>query len=517
MSLDDPALAQLENLILDTFRVHENQVPIYVDVGGNLNRIASGQHQVIFGRRGSGKSCLLIHYKHSVAPGLQTLAIYLNADEIKLLRFPDILIRTLVTLFDGFPDASRRRWLGLRPRTAVQAEIDRLRKLLDEPEHADVTEEASHSRSGELGVEGPTAAGAVRATQAHAAATTTTRRFGQAKIDFLERHLQDFKKLIRESLEGSGYTHATFLIDDLYLIRRSDQPDFIDYLHRLLRGTKCYLKIGTIRHRTTLLRQDGHPIGVELSQDVEGLNLDRTLEDVPAAQSYLSSILDEMAKTVGIGDVVSTYLNPDAALALTIASGGVPRDFLNIFVEALRLAREHEAGGRWITPRDIYKGAARHSYRTKISNLRTEAGPEGSSQLELLFQDLLTFCLHEKGKTAFLISQAEAGAFSYEHELLQQLMDFKLIHAVEADTSAASGREGRFEAYTLDAASFMHPRRRNIEIVEFWKFDDQRRPLGLRESPTYPLSRARAFLRSGAIPELDRIITTDIEAPAAVD
>ena len=69
-------------------------------------------------------------------------------------------------------------------------------------------------------------------------------------------------------------------------------------------------------------------------------------------------------------------------------------------------------------------------------------------------------------------------------------MDFKLIHVVELDTSAASGRPGRYEAYTLDFSLFMEPRRRNIEIVEFWKIDENRRRTGIREAPIYPLARA---------------------------
>lgn len=69
-------------------------------------------------------------------------------------------------------------------------------------------------------------------------------------------------------------------------------------------------------------------------------------------------------------------------------------------------------------------------------------------------------------------------------------MDFKLIHLVEPSTSAASGRPGRYEAYTLDFALFMEPRKRNIEIVSFWETDDQRRRVKLREAPIYDLARA---------------------------
>ena len=60
--LEDPRVGQLRSLISESFRIRRNHKPIYVDIGSNLGRVRSKQHQVIFGRRGSGKSCLVIHF-----------------------------------------------------------------------------------------------------------------------------------------------------------------------------------------------------------------------------------------------------------------------------------------------------------------------------------------------------------------------------------------------------------------------------------------------------------------------
>jgi hypothetical protein len=166
----------------------------------------------------------------------------------------------------------------------------------------------------------------------------------------------------------------------------------------------------------------------------------------------------------------------------------VPRDYLTIFVEAVANATA-TGKTKWLTPATVYKGAGRVSYRTKLKNLRSDAGAD-ASPLERVFQDVFVFCLKEKKKTAFLVSQHDVAKHSDMHELILQLMDFKLIHIIESDTSAASGRSGRFEAYTLDFALFMEPRLRGLEHVEFWKVDDQRRRKGVREAPTYELSRA---------------------------
>jgi hypothetical protein len=224
-------------------------------------------------------------------------------------------------------------------------------------------------------------------------------------------------------------------------------------------------------------------------------------------------MLDSMAAKVGLNDFCETHFSDDGLLALTLASGGVPRDFLNIFVEAVSAARD--TGAKRLTPKPIYKGAGRVSYRTKLVNLRSDVGTEATG-LEMLFTDLTTYCLKEKRKTAFLVAQEDAAKYKDEHELIQQLMDFKLVHVIEPDTSAASGRPGRYEAYTLDFALFMEPRLRNIEHAEFWKIDDQRRRRGLREAPVYSLERARGVLAGRATRTVEEAIS-GIQADAGFE
>jgi hypothetical protein len=193
----------------------------------------------------------------------------------------------------------------------------------------------------------------------------------------------------------------------------------------------------------------------------------------------------------------------------------VPRDFLNKFVDAIDLSIRSGKSDR-LTPTFIYKAASLHSYRSKLANIQEEAGYDAQA-LGKAFSDLVAFWLKEKRKTAFLVGIEDARLHPDEHELLQQLMDFKLIHVISQNTSAASGREGRYVAYTLDFSIFMEPRRRGIEIVEFWKVDDQRRPIGVRESPDYPLARAAAAVAGTAVEEVEAIVESiEADAEAAV-
>ncbi len=129
----------------------------------------------------------------------------------------------------------------------------------------------------------------------------------------------------------------------------------------------------------------------------------------------------------------------------------------------------------------------------------------------------MQFCLKEKRKTRFLVSQDEAQRHAREHDMIQQLMDFKLVHVVEPDTSAASGRDGRFEAYALDFSLFMEPRRRSIEIVEFWRRGEDSHRLGVRELPVYSLERAGRVFDDTAHPARPEDVLKEAEHEAETD
>jgi hypothetical protein len=487
--LNDDKVKKLVNLIKDSFRIRPNHNPKYIDVDGHLERLGSKQHQIVFGRRGSGKSCLLVHYKNKVGKDQKILSIYVSTDDIKRLGYPDVLIRFLLQIMESIP-TSKQKWRKIFfKETAVQKHIHDLRKLLNQAETRKVQQE--EKKETKVG-----ASGAYKGVGANADRLNSIgilSEFEENKLDELERHLTDYKSAIEFEINKCKLDACFILIDDFYLVKRGRQPDVLDYLHRLVRGTEYYLKVATIRHRTDLIRYEEQTIGVELTQDVEEINLDRTLEDLSSPSEYLGRILNFLAKDIGLDNARETLFNHNAFEKLVIASGGVPRDFLTIFVNAIDNAKS-SGKSEHLTPTNIWKAASSFSYRSKLKALRDDVSTE-STKIESVFRDIMMFCIQEKKRTCFLISQEEAQAEPSIHEIILQLMDFKLIHVIEADTSAASGRNGRFEAYTLDFSLFMEPRKRGIVIVEFWNFDEGGRRIGVRESPTYHLERAKEALQ----------------------
>jgi hypothetical protein len=499
-ALDNPKLKKLEALIRRSFRVRDNRTPVYVDVAEHLERVALDQHQVVFGRRGSGKSCLLIYFRRAVARKRNIHTIYILGDTIKTLDYPDVLIRLLLAIFEGLPSRRAwRRWLRRRDRESDKI-IAELRELLMLPSESKLRVTTAENQSSSSGVQaalkqGPAQLGA-SATDSAGASREEVRESDEQKIRTVDARLTDYKRAIQTEINDAKCDYAVFIIDDFYLIKTGHQPDVIDYLHRLLRDTDLYLKVGTVRHRTHLLRTAPLHVGVQENQDVDGFSLDQTLEDIDQTGGYLEEMLRKLGQQVGVEDAPA-IMSDDGRKDLVLLSGGVPRDYLNIFVGGLERARRLKNRQR-VTPTDLRQSAATLSQNTKFRDLRTDAGSEVPA-LETLFVDLVKFCRSEKRKTAFLVSKDDIATHPDVHDLILQLMDFKLIHLIDESTSAASGRPGRYEAYTLDFALFMEPRRRNIEIVHFWETDDQRRRVRLREAPDYPLERGAAAIAGGEV------------------
>jgi hypothetical protein len=115
--------------------------------------------------------------------------------------------------------------------------------------------------------------------------TKLTERTKRNKLDFLHRKIIHFQKLFDAIVELSGGDAFIFL-DDLYHLRRPDQPHVLDYFHRIVKGRSVWLKIGTIRHRTNWYHHGNPPIGMKLGDDCDDIDLDITLAKFEIARRF---------------------------------------------------------------------------------------------------------------------------------------------------------------------------------------------------------------------------------------
>lgn len=308
------------------------------------------------------------------------------------------------------------------------------------------------------------------------------------KIARLQQNLESYHDLLVRLLGELNQNFMLFL-DDFYFIARQNQPDVIDYLHRLRKGTNMYLKLGTIRYRTNLYRvspQNGKIIGVELDNDIFPIDLDYTLEDLRTMSSFLDQILRSFAEKVGIQvNELDAIFTSGGKRLLHIASGGVPRDFLSLFLRSQSIAKRLTLQ-KLEKQRVIGEAARQYLNEVKMQNF-SEDSIGDSTTLEQLIGRIRKFAIEEKRKTVFLVDQEECKRHPVEYDGLKQLMDLRLVHLVDSNTSATYGGRKRYEGYMVDAGIWASPRIPNLIEVDFDKRDASGRKDELRNCPKFKL------------------------------
>jgi hypothetical protein len=429
---------------------------------------------------------------------------YVDLEPFKGHQYPDVLISVLIESFTNF-----REWLqtaavyrankktfwqklfGTSPERSAfnRAEANRLAGrmkhivqdleeqlyLSDNADLRQITQVGRErilegSLESEVGIRGTARVGSgVSESDLKRRSTQVQESFRRSKIQFLHRHILEYKKIFKELAQLSDGDAFLFL-DDLYHIRRSDQTRLLDYFHRIAKGSCLWLKIGTIRHRSQWYVYGDPPTGLKLGDDADEINLDLTLEKYALAKDFLVKVLDGLVQEAS-APPIQEFLTEGAVDRLVLASGGVARDFLGIFRRSLDIARErlkrdpdHYRGPR-VMAEDVNLAAGKYG-DTKQEEFQRDT-LEDRDKLREAFQRVRTFCINEANANCFLLDQDACGE---EVELVRELVDLRLIHLVRSRVTV-SGRVGKiFKAYLLDVSQYTGARkRRDLEMVEFWR------------------------------------------------
>jgi hypothetical protein len=298
-------------------------------------------------------------------------------------------------------------------------------------------------------------------------------QFRRSKVEFLRRHVLDYQQLV-EDMSDLSNGDAFLILDDLYHIRRADQASVVDYLHSIAKGHRVWLKVGTIRHRSTWFVPGDPPRGMATSEDADEVNLDLTLEKYALAKRFLLEVLENLAKTHSL--TTNDFLTDGAIDRLVLASAGVARDFLAIVRKAVDTAREK--GHEKITAEDVNAAAGEHD-TAKQEELQRDTYKEETQSLNTIFESIKTFCIESTKCNCFLLDK---GAKGTTVDAIRQLVDLKLLHLIRSRVTVSKRQGLIFEAYMLDVSQYAGARaRRGFEIIEFWKqsSDDKLRKVSL--------------------------------------
>jgi hypothetical protein len=438
--LHSPETQILQRLISESLTVgrstlesdfHEQFIPF---LGGEEGRIYSKANHVVFGRRGAGKSSLVLYACHQARRAgfpFCWVAVQQYRRRADLQVVPQVLAEIVETM-RGQPGAEPARIDGL---------MQTVRRLEDR--HEDLTKA----------------------------------EIGQALPIFARDFLPFVKK------RGEFY----LFIDDLHLLHPSLQPFFLSCLYSFSRGNNVHVKITAIENLTRL-QNESEQEGLQTPGDAQIIRLDYNLVDPGRAHEHITGIVDRYVSYVGIPSS-QALSGRGVAERLTWVSAGVPRDALYIFSNAITKAIAGKR--RRVGLVDVNMSAA-DSLMEKERHVSEDLG-EGSPQVLSAVDDIKAFCLKEIRSNAFLVHLNPGNKY---YQVIKKASDLRFIHVLHPGITPEQAGE-KYEALMLDYA-FYTGFRKAPSVRELKPAPQTTSAKELRKLKRYPYDRRLAEILDGA-------------------
>ena len=392
-------------------------------------------------------------------------SVYLNCEDFKHHSFPNVLIEILDALFAEL-ESNLSGWFGKKKKSRDL--ISEIRKYLhnvryhEDEQSADVLEQRSDTKTEQgstaasIGLEGFNLSGEFGDSTTTNAAVELRYARRIAKINDLQTWLPQLKRQIREFLELSSSTKAIFLqLDDFYHLARADQPNVMDYLHRLCKDLPLYFKVATLRHSSTLYAdRNGQPIGTQERHDYQPINIDFAFTDFKRTVEQNRQIFEQFAKMAGISkDELTQLFKGEGFERLVMAGGGVPRDCLSLFLEAL----QNVGAGDGRIGKDEIRIMSRSNFERRIEELKQDAASDEQATLIKGIYVLRRFCI-EKRTNIMMVSEAMMQQEDEIRALLYRLLDYRIIHNAGTAMTHKSA-SGTYQAFAIDIGCYAHMRK----------------------------------------------------------
>ena len=496
-------IRKLSNYIEQNTRASETSGITYIDPKSHKQRILLNQNHIIFGRRGAGKSSLIKTLKDNMTVTDGYLYAYVNMEDFKDASFPNVLIHVLNAFKADLSHQLERKtrfyqlsrlWKNRKVISILKNAIDKFEKEIDKP---DSYQESVSSKNSESESTSATVTYQILAANASYATGTeiqTQSTLPRDKLEKLRNAIPKLKGTIKNIQDYYPDKSIFLIIDDLYFLKKPDQLLLIDFFHRLTKDTRLFLKVATIRHRSKIYaRMHGSYFGTEIGHDVQVIDLDYNLNSLDELKAFMRSLIDECSRQCKISFNLDEVFSSGAFTQLCLASGGVPRDFLTLFVQVSN--NYDEKSSRKINKTAINE-AAIQNMQGKQLNLRTDS----SEEKEILEQHLAYIkkvIISEKKVNMFLVSNSEIERFPQIRQAIKELVDLRMLHLVEPDTSAASSVSGqRYSAYMVDIGLYPSSMMMNFRELDPGVKDRQGIKNEMRSAPKLDLDDYSKYIAS---------------------
>ena len=462
----------------------EALVQTFVGVGPLITILQGVNNQILFGRRGTGKTHVLKYLK-SVLEKNEDCCVYIDIREIgstgsiysdtaipieqRTVRlFTDILqeIRNQMVSFVVKSDKNKEMYLSemtplldglcefLNNRTItgnVKMEKQKQHNASDETErNLTISEKPSYT---------------------HTSSTNNSQMEYEGVVEegtFID--YMDFSSVIRiikEILDLINPHKLWLLFDEFSELDNELQIMLSDMFRRVLCPLKnCIFKIAAIEHRSDFKRQidNKNYYGLELGADVSTCNLDDFMVfGNNHAQSlmffrelifqHINSILPNEDKLTDSNEMVKQLFTQETAFEeLVQAAEGVPRDAFNILVKAII-----EDYSNKVSVPNIRKAAKNWYNEDKQNPILSYEGAM------TLLSWIIDNVINKRHARAFLLRN------DVKYNIINFLYDSRILHIIKQNISSRDKPGMKFNAYSIDYGCY-------VDLI-----NTARSPLGLFE------------------------------------
>lgn len=460
----------------------------FVDSAPLFDLLANRNHQVIYGRRGTGKTHALKYLqKHTEEAG--DCAVYIDLRSVgsngsiysdgskTLSERAGTLIRDVISgllnglyevalsVIDSVPDP-RQVTLRLDDLAAATSEVS----ITGSIEHEEVVESA-----GKKGVSIQAQAAISNASSVRADAKLenerSSARSDRRRVIGEEQIHINFGRL-SSALQGLiaviGSPRIWLLIDEWSEVPLELQPYLADLIRKtLLPEANITVKIAAIEHRSQFLMAHGRGsyTGIELGADVAAdLNLDDFLVFDNNQQKSVEFFKNLLYKHYAAsGPAISGVSGPDELIQATFTQGpvfeefvraveGVPRDALNLATKVVT-----RAWGQKVEMNSV-RAAARDWYNQDKASIVKD-----NAELSALLTRIIDEIIGERKARAFLFPA------NVRDDRIDSLFDARILHILKKNTSSHDEPGTRYDVYKIDYGCY-------VELI-----NTSKSPLGLYE------------------------------------
>ena len=449
----------------------------FVDVGSLFTLLSNPDNQIIFGRRGTGKTHVLgylaseIQKKGRVAVQLDmrtvgsTGGIYSDSRLTLAERATRLLVDTLCAIHDSV--------LGDAVQFAEEYNLSALGPLLDRLIEASTqvfvdgkveSEEKDSSSTGDASTRTFSAGGSLTSVSAsakisreHRDTAASDRRVKREGIERLRVNFGSVGRELSELVRALPGSQLWIILDEWSELPLDLQPYLADLLRRTLfpvRGIS--VKIAAIEQRCRFRIPDpavGN-IGIEIGADAAAsINLDEFLvfdNDSDLAKQFFQDLLYRHVRAIvaltheiPLPDTAGEFINDlftqhPAFEEFVRSSEGVPRDGINIIGIAAQKASDST-----ISVPDIRVAA--HTWYTRAKQQAVTTREEAQTLLNWIVDEVIK---HRQAR-AFLLGT------EVKDELIEFLYDARVLHVIRQGVSGGDVPGRRFNVYSLDYGCYV--------------------------------------------------------------